>query len=235
MASNKKIQNKITEMLKPDYSFEEFCSRNDIEYTEKQPVRSRMKIFKRLIMSISAAAAVVALCIGLPIAFSNSSDTTNMKRYSDIDVLTAPMRYDELVEKVGYVGFDLNKSASYTNIFRVMPKSNREITIGYTTSSVIYGVYADDKAYEFEFDYLIRAYSGYDFNDIELYTAANKTMVSGGLNYNYIINEGPLYSIAYISFEKNDYDYYINLRGFHEKTEIDDNSVKVFIENVLGK
>ncbi len=232
MPTNKEIQERITQELKPDISFEEFCESHGIEYTTQRRVTKKSTIYKKVLIPMSTVAAV-ALCIGLPFAFKNKQSDDGMVLYGDSDVLYEVVQSEALLKDKALLAFDLTKSESYSEIRRVFPTAKTNLTVGYTIKTVLYGFEYESCFYAYEFDYIVRCYKGYNFSDIDRYTNSSNIVYGDETEFKYTIEENNDEYNAYITFKKGGYDYYINLRGYEDMTEINSNNVEVFIKNVF--
>ncbi len=231
MPTNKEIQERITQELKPDISFEEFCGSRGIEYATRRRETRKSTIYKKVFIPISTVMAV-ALCIGLPFAFRNKQSDDGMVLYGDSDVSYEVVQSEALLKDKA-LAFDLNKSESYAEIRRVFPTVKTNLTIGYTIKTVIYGFEYESCFYAYEFDYIVRCYNGYNFSDIDGYISSSNIVNGNEAQFKYTVDENDNDCNAYITFKKDGYDYFIYLRGYEYITEINSNNVEVFIKNVF--
>ena len=232
MLTNKEIQERITQELKPDVSFEAFCENHGIEYKTQRRKPKKSAVGKKIFIPVSAV-AVIALCIGLPVAFRDKPSDNGIILYGDADVSYNVIRSEDLSNDSTLLAFDLNKSESYSEIKRIFPTEKSDLTVGFTIKEVLYGFECENVFYAYDFDYIVRCYEGYKFSDLDQYTETSNNISNAGIEFKYAIREKKQGRAAYITFENNGYDYYINLRGYEDMTEINRDSVEIFIRNIF--
>ncbi len=233
MLTKRKIQDKITKELKPDCSFDEFCKTNGIEFTSEPCAPKKTVGWKKIFFPIFATAAI-ALCVGLPFAFKKDTVNPVIDTYGDAQVSYETISSSTLLDDTNLILFDLNKCESYSFIRRMYPIENNDLTVGYSISDVIYGLEYEGNLYAYEFDYFVRCYSGYQFSNVDLYSNPESFFSYENTKFGYTVDENDMVGSAFVSFKSGDYDYYVSLRGFEDITEINSDSVEIFIKYVLS-
>ena len=233
MLTNKKIKEKITEELRPDNTFDEFAEKHGIVWDKDVCATKKSATWKKVFFPVTATVAV-ALCIGLPFAFMNNATTPGMLTYGEDQTSFNLISEKELLSDKNVYMFDLGKTESYSKIRCIFVTEKKDLVLGYKVKNAIYGFEYENQFYVYDFDYLIRSYDGYYFTNIDMYNKHEHAVNQNGVDFSYTIDNNDTVTVAYISFEKGDYDYFVSVRGYEGMTDINDNSVELFIKNIFN-
>lgn len=232
MFKDRKIKKKIKEATKPQLPFDEFCSQNDIgKEKTKTPKRRRFGNLAKAITSASAA-VVIFLSIFLPLYFQNGN--VDLPRYQTDDVKINLISESEIKSIEGLHLFDFDSIELYSTMYFTTPLDESVDTIlSYNVLGVVVGFYIDGELYAFEFDYIVHCYKNYEFVELPLFNNFENSITNSGIEYKFKVLQNTSTGDALIQFVVGGIDYYITVRNFGGITELNDDTIKLFIANVL--
>lgn len=232
MFKDRKIKKMIDEEMKPTVSAEQFCLDAGITFENKEiPKRETGRKWFRLFLPI-ATVAVVCLSIALPLSLSGG-DSFNRPKYGENDIQYEMTGIEKLYADESVIMFNQSYVQIEGTQYVITPLDS-SMKLGYKVSDVTYAEIIDGTpTFVVTFDYLIRCYEGYTISSAEVYSNMDRVYTLNDFSFNYCIVENSASSIAYVTFKNNKYDYYIDIRSYCEITEINDDSVQLFLRKAF--
>lgn len=258
MARDKKFKDALRQRVRADKRFEDFCAQHNIYVTAGRTVyRRRFRLPAGAVASF-AVVLVAVLGASLPLAL-NTPDTPSqptqppsievpvdppvtppvnpvepeLPRYSANDVKSTDITLEQLNSDNDLFLFDFNCVAQYSYLQEVTPLDGTDLRLGYSLKNILYGFDFNSGFFAYDFDYIVRCYERYDFTGHESFEKINKEIIFNDISYYYDLKSNGNSNEAYIKFKKGSYEYFLTVREFQGMTEINDENIEVFIENVL--
>ncbi len=258
MARDKKFKDALRRRVRADKRFEDFCAQHNIYVTAGRTVyRRRFRLPAGAVASF-AVVLVAVLGASLPLAL-NTPDTPSqptqppsievpvdppvtppvnpvepeLPRYSANDVKSTDITLEQLNSDNDLFLFDFNCVELYSYLQEITPLDGTDLRLGYFLASVFYGFEKNSELFVYDFDYIVRCYERYDFTDVEIFKDFDHNLTHNDLSYEYKIQQYGADYRALINFKKGKYEYFLIVREFQGMTEINDENIEVFIENVL--
>ncbi len=229
MHTDKKIKKMVDEQLAPDMSAEQFRKELGLVYTEQPKAEKKRNGLWFKICAPTVAAAVLCVAIILPITL-NSDTVSEEPKYSSNDVVSILTDFDYITANDKIVLYDLEHELLNDGVYKNVLKNDSNHALSYSIQNSLYGFPGIEQSdYIFEFDYIIRLSKNFDFDSIDFYSNAEMKGETVGFSYSYNVVDKNGSTEVYISFEHGDYDYYVNLHGSDGLTELDDNSIQIFM------
>lgn len=260
MARDKKFKDALRRRVRADKRFEDFCAQHNIYVTAGRTVyRRRFRLPAGAVASF-AVVLVAVLGASLPLAL-NTPDTPSqptqppsievpvdppvtppvnpvepeLPRYSANDVKSTDITLEQLNSDNDLFLFDFNCVAQYSYLQEVTPLDGTDLRLGYSLKNILYGFDFNSGFFAYDFDYIVRCYERFDFATFEDF---NQEQMTNQLELNNIVYDFYLKKSfgsvqAKIKFKKGSYEYFLTVREFQGMTEINDENIEVFIENVL--
>lgn len=227
MLSNRKIKKMLKQELEPPPDVDEFCNACGIEFTAPQKAAHKRKRWIPILSSLAAAVVVVVVCC-IPLMLPNKDSELPMYGYAD--VLNSDCSIERIATK-NIIMFDVANMQRHSEVHEIVLAEDANKSLGYEIKDVVYGKQIENVLYAYQFDYRIRTYRNYEFIDINNYSNLSSTYKCDKIDYKYKIS----HETAYISFTANSVDYFIELQGYGDRLDINDNTVKTFIQIAFGE
>lgn len=235
MLNDRKIKRKLNNELKPTVSADRFCSDAGISFesVEKPEQRFGRKWLPKVFLPIAAAAAV-CLCIVLPLTLSGRDESPNdIIKYGENDVVYNRTTIEKIFADEQALMFNQTYVLQVGTTHLITPIEDSTI-LGYRISEVVFAEIIDGvPSFALMFDYLVRCYDGYTITGADIYSKTDSAFTQNGISFNYCIIGENESQEAYIYFECGKYDYYIHLCGYGQITEINDDSVRLFLQKAF--
>lgn len=241
MLKDRKIKRKINETMKPNSTFYEFCEKHDIEINTTSYVKQDKKRSVRFAKIFVPTAMVVVVFLGifLPLQlsklFGSMPDDVAPKLYGELSVDKTKIEISQINSESNVLLFNMANVGDISEINRITPKEDSNILLGYHIKNVLYGFYSENELYTFDFDYLVRSYKYYSFQQEDLFDSLDKKITINNRIYSYSIQNEIEGKLGYISFSENDIEYFIFLRAFNDMVEINDENVIIFLRYVFAE
>ena len=236
MLSDREIKKKLDEELKPDITSDRFCMDAGITF-EAQPEakqKSKWGLLTKVFVPIASVAAIT-LCIVLPITLADNDEPSDLPKYGENEVSYSVTGIENLYAEKNIVMYNHNFVLQDETAFLITP-TDSDKKLGYRISDVIYAEVIDGiPSFAFTFDYLIRCYDGYTISSSEVYSNSDRTYTFNGITFRYCIINAAISNDAYLSFDFGKYDYYIHVRSYGDITEINDDSVQLFLRKAFAE
>ena len=236
MLSDKKIKKQLDNELKPTISADQFCAEAGITFEaqdthkQKRSTKWAAKVFLPL-----ASAAVISLCIALPITLRREPEDISQIKYGENDTVYKTIEIDTLFADEHIVMFNRSYMQQEGTTYLISPIDS-DMTLGYKISNIIYAeIVNETPSFAFSIDYLVRCYDGYMVHSTDIYSNLDYVCTYSGIDFNYSVIGNNRSKSAYITFAYEEYDYYIQLNSYGQFTQINEDSVQLFLQKAFSE
>ncbi|MCM1368215.1 MAG: hypothetical protein NC184_05365 [Roseburia sp.] len=230
MFKSKKFKQAEREFAEQTKSFDRFCAENNIEVKQQKISKVKRNVWIGAGATLATAAVVVCCCIPLM-----RQSTVEEWYYSEGDVSAQNITVEGILndDSRDIYLFNLEYLDDYMRAQRVYKKDDDSALLGYNIlDAVWYNSYQDDE-YVFEFDCHVRIDRHYRFKDLALYNDTIFEYDYKGISYKYKVYENDNTNDVYLMYEYSGVDYYIHMYESEYTTELNRNSVEVFIKTAF--
>ncbi|MBD5131286.1 MAG: hypothetical protein HDT28_01635 [Clostridiales bacterium] len=234
MLGDRKIKKQLDKELKPTISAERFCSEIGLSFvTQDTPKQHSGKNLLAKVFLPIASVAAVCLCIVLPLTLGKEDEPDDQLKYGESDAVYVITEIESIYSDENILIFNQSYVQMVGASYLINPIDS-DTKLGYRISEVLYAEAVDGvPSFAVTFDFLVRCYEGYTINSTDLYSNADKVFTQNGISFNYCIIGGNQNPNAYICFKYGTYDYFIQLSSYGPFTEINDDSVQLFIRKAF--
>lgn len=247
MNDKKKLQKKMkSEFETPETSFEEWSAKSGI-FSDAGPNANlaaeecdaacdgdgRVLTFKYKKRLFIAAAAVIALLISLTIILiSVLPKKAQPKIYGITDAVTVNTDLQEIKSLSGVYLFDMSGVVQTQSVSKDVLAEDNSTVLLYSLLDNLLSVSNGSGFDAFLITYKIRTYKFYDFFGSNNYTNLEKPTSVGNISAQYSIlqNKNP---VAYVYFEIDGYEYFIEAQGFEGVTVLSEDNLINLLNKIL--
>lgn len=248
MRKRNELQEKLkSEFEKPENSFDEWAIKNgvfkDIDYNVKlnvvafeladnvtgRTLNSRNK--KQILLLVLPFVITVFLIIAI-ILINSFSHNLKPKRYGETDAVNIKIDLEEIVDNEDIYIFDLTNVVQIQAVSKDVLKSDESEVLLYTLSDILIPVNNGTETDVFNITYKIKKYKYYEFFGNNYFINLNSQITFNNVQFYYKI----LYFdnvVSYASFKYNDYEYYLEVKGFDGVTVLDEDNFINLLKNII--
>ncbi len=247
MRKRNELQEKLkSEFEKPEISFDEWTIKNgvfkDIDYNVKLNVasfeladnvtgRTLNSRNKKQILLFLPFVITVFLIIAI-ILINSFSHNLKPKRYGETDAVNIKIDLEEIVDNEDIYIFDLTNVVQIQAVSKDVLKSDESEVLLYTLSDILIPVNNGTETDVFNITYKIKKYKYYEFFGNNYFINLNSQITFNNVQFYYKI----LYFdnvVSYASFKYNDYEYYLEVKGFDGVTVLDEDNFINLLKNII--
>ena|GEM_PF-3379674 len=239
-------------LSKPKKTFEEWAQENHVELPEQKPMVHRpFRLTARWISMAASFVLMVAFIIPFALRefFSEQGSYPNPpaiiepkdpeegneekpKIYSALDAVSQNMTLEEIYWVKNVLLFEAEQIFDYQGAFKDVADDDKDLILSYTLNEILF--LTSDEENAFFINLRIRLYKHFEFYDYGLYTDLEKEFIVSGIQIYYRISEsGRNEKIAHIRFAHNEIEYFLEVQGFEEMTEVTVDTLKILLNDLF--
>lgn len=248
MKKRNELQEKLKSAFeKPETSFNEWSVKNDVLIEIGSNVKSDVVItklanningqnvnsrnIKQILLLVLPFLITIFLIITI-IILNSFSHNSKPKIYGETDAVNIKIDLEEIVDNEDIYIFDLTNVVQVQAVSKDVLKSDESVILLYTLSDVLISVDNGTGIDAFNLTFKIRKYENYEFLGKVNYSELNHNLILDNININYDVIEINTF-VGYASFKYNEYDYYIEARGFDGITDLNQDNFLNLLNKIL--